>query len=260
MTTTNYIIGTSGYSFPDWVGNFYPAGMRRQDMFAHYAKHFRVAELNYTYYRMPAARTMESLAANSPKGYQFWVKANQETTHKYNRKVAGAYLDAIAPLADADKLAGVLLQFPQSFHRTVANRKYLAGTIADLAAAPLAVEFRHRSWSDPAVLEGLRSRHVTLVVPDSPPITNLYHSGPAATTTTGYVRLHSRNADKWYAGGAERYDYNYSKPEMQDLLNKWTDADLSLERMFVFFNNCHQGQAAQNAEAFQRIVDGLGRR
>jgi len=252
------IVGTSGYSFTDWVGPFYPPGTRRGDMLAHYVQHFPAVEVNYTYYRMPTARTLAALARNSPPEFLFWVKANQETTHKRNRQVAGEFLDALAPLTEAGKLAGVLLQFPQSFHRTIANRKYLAAALADLSGPPLAVEFRHCSWADPGVAEGLRRRQAILVVPDAPPIPALYHVAPTATTPVGYLRLHSRNAEKWYAGAAERYDYSYSAAELQRFATDWTDPALGIERLFAFFNNCHQSQAAANAQAFQRILAGMG--
>ncbi len=253
--TTKYLVGTSGYSFDDWVGTFYPADTQKKNMLERYVEHFETVEVNYTYYRMPTARTMESLARRTPGGFVFWVKGNQETTHKHNRGVAGEFIENIAPLTDAGKLGGVLLQFPQSFHRTVENRKYLAGDLADCAPLPLAVEFRHRSWEHPATAEGLRQRNVTLVVPDVPDIRDLYHSPPAATAATGYLRLHSRNAAKWYAGAAERYDYTYSRDELAEFIRQWSELDEPLGRIFAFFNNCHHGQAAENAEAFRRLLE-----
>ena len=252
---TTYHVGTSGYSFDDWVGRFYPADTRKTNMLERYIEHFRTVEVNYTYYHMPTARTMESLVRRTGDDFLFWVKANQETTHKQNRGVAGQFIENIAPLRRANKLAGVLLQFPQSFHRTVANRRYLAGALADFAPLPLAVEFRHRSWEHPACAEGLRQRNVTLVVPDVPDIRDLYHSSAAATTATGYLRLHSRNAAKWYAGAVERYDYSYSEAELREFIREWSELDEPPGQVFAFFNNCHHGQAAENAEAFQRLID-----
>ena len=254
---TEIILGTSGYSFADWVGPFYPSGTRRQDMFAHYVQHFSAVELNFTYYRMPSAGTMDTLARRSPAGFQFWVKANGRTTHKQDRQAAQPFLANLQPLADAGKLAGVLLQFPQAFHRTTASRKYLAAALDDLAGPPLAVEFRHRSWDDPSVLAGLQERHVTLVVPDVPAIAGLYSVAPTLTNTTGYLRLHSRNAHKWYAGAAERYDYNYGEDELREIAETWGELATEMNRLFVFFNNCHHAQAAQNAASFQQIIDRL---
>ena len=206
---------------------------------------------------MPTASTIDSLARKSPEGFSFWVKANQQTTHEQNRSVAAEFLDSLSPMSEAGKLAGILLQFPQSFHRTLANRQYLAAALEDLSGPPLAVEFRHQSWADPAVEAGLRDRNTTLVIPDAPEVPGLYHISPRVTTRTGYLRLHSRNAGKWFAGMAERYDYNYSETELTGIANDWSALDESLDRLNVFFNNCHRGQAAQNAASFQKILERL---
>lgn len=256
-TSPKYIVGTSGYSFDDWVGTWYPPGTQKRDMFARYVRAFGTVELNFTYYRMPVPRTLAAIAHKAPDGFTFWVKANQETTHKRNRAVAAEYLDGLAPLTESGKLAGVLLQFPQSFHRTVETRRYLAATIQDLGSVPLAVEFRHASWDHEATYAGLAERGVTLAVPDVPDIRSLYRSPPRATTRTGYLRLHSRNADYWYAEDKDRYDYDYSDAELQDVADAWTALDGEVDRIYAFFNNCHGGQAARNAEAFRRIVEAM---
>ncbi|MCE5325066.1 MAG: DUF72 domain-containing protein [Planctomycetaceae bacterium] len=254
MNQTRFIIGTCGYSFGDWVGNFYPVQARAADMFDLYARQFSAVELNFTYYRMPAAATMDALARKSPAGFEFWVKANQDTTHKQLREAARPFLEALAPMSAAGKLAGVLLQFPQSFRRTVANRKYLAAVCDDMASVPLAVEFRHCSWQDEAATQSLRERGVLLVVPDVPDLAELYHHAPAATAGAGYFRLHSRDAAKWHAGYAARYDYNYSDAELEEIARGWSSLEPPAEKVYAFFNNCHAGQAAANAQAFARIV------
>ena len=252
-----YVVGTSGYSFADWVGQFYPPRTASREMFDYYASRFRAVELNYTYYHMPAARTLASLARRSGEGFVFYVKANQATTHKHDHGAAEPFIDALAPLREANKLAGVLMQFPQSFHRTAANRKYLAGVLDDFASVPVAVEFRHCSWEHSSVLEGLRDRGATLVIPDAPDISSLYHHRPALTSKTGYLRLHSRNAKLWYAGAAERYDYHYSQAELREIADDWASVADAADKIYAFFNNCHRGQAAENAEAFERIVRGI---
>jgi len=249
-----YVVGTSGFSFADWAGSFYPPATPRGEMFAQYVRHFAAVELNFTYYRIPPPRTLERLAGASPEGFEFWVKANQETTHRRNRSAADQFTANLQPLRDAGKLAGVLLQFPQSFHRTADNRKYLSAALEDLAGDPLAVEFRHGSWDHPLTLAGLRDRGASLVVPDVPAIASLFRPGPTATTATGYLRLHSRAAEKWYAGGAQRYDYSYSGAEMRELIADWARLAGQVEKVYAFFNNCHHGQAAENAEAFRRIL------
>lgn len=254
MQEEKYIVGTSGYSFADWVGTFYAPDTRQRGMFEEYVKHFDVVELNYTFYRMPASRTMEGLARKSPAGFSFWVKANQQITHEHDRALCGEFMENLAPLRTAGKLAGVILQFPQSFHRTVENRRFLAEALTDFEGVPLAAEFRHFSWEHASTFAGLRDRGVTLVVPDAPEIPGLFRPLPTITSPTGYLRLHSRNARKWYAGEAERYDYNYSTAELKELLSIWSPLAEQAEKVYAFFNNCHRGQAAENAEAFRRIL------
>jgi uncharacterized protein YecE (DUF72 family) len=253
------IVGTSGYSFPDWVGTFYPAGTSREGMFELYARQFAAVELNFTYYRMPTLSAIDGLTRRSPEGFSFWVKANQQLTHEQNRSVAAEFLDSLSPMAEAGKLSGILLQFPQSFHRTLETRQYLAAVLEDLSGPPLAVEFRHQSWADPSVAAGLRARNTTLVIPDVPDVPGLYRARAQLTTRTGYLRLHSRSAEKWHAGMAARYDYDYSPAELTDLADQWSPLDEGLDRLNVFFNNCHRGQAAQNAAAFQKILQDLAK-
>jgi uncharacterized protein YecE (DUF72 family) len=252
-----YVVGTSGYSFADWVGTFYPAGTQSRDMFDVYVQHFSAVELNFTYYRMPSARTLASLDRRSPDGFEFWVKANRKITHEQDRSVAGEFIENLGPLREAGKLAGVLMQFPQSFHRTVANRRYLAAALEDFRPLRPAVEFRHASWDRPETVEGLRERGATLVVPDAPPIRSLYRPEPTATSRFAYLRLHSRNPDKWYAGSAERYDYSYSERELRELVENWSSVEQSVDKVYALFNNCHHGQAADNARTFRRLLSQL---
>jgi len=249
-----HVVGTSGYSFKDWVGPFYPEGTRQREMFDLYVRHFPAVELNFTFYRMPNPQTLSALARKSPEGFEFWVKGNRAITHEGNASAAREFLEGLTPLSEAGKLSGVLLQFPQSFHRTVETRKYLAGAIQQFESVPLAVEFRHCSWDHPSTVKGLSDRHVTLVIPDVPAIPSLYRTQPTATTETGYARLHSRDAEMWYAGAAERYDYRYTEDQMRAMLDDWASLADRLDKVYTFFNNCHGGQAAANAQAFQRIL------
>jgi len=252
--STRYVVGTSGYSFADWVGGFYPSGTRQKDMFARYTEHFESVELNFTFYNLTSGPTLQKLAAAGPEGFSFWVKAHQELTHKGNLAAADEFKENLQPMQVSGKLAGVLLQFPQSFRRTDGGRKYLSEALTGLSGPPLAVEFRHRSWDHPSVLAGLKERNVTVVIPDVPALEDLYRPAPAATTSVAYFRLHSRSAEGWYGGMAARYDYSYSDEELQSLLKQWSRLEGQVQRAYAFFNNCHHAQAARNAEALRRIL------
>ncbi len=74
MAEPKYIIGTSGYSFKDWVGPFYPDGTQSRDMLDCYVRRFETVELNFSYYRMPTAGTLDSMARKTPEGFNFWIK------------------------------------------------------------------------------------------------------------------------------------------------------------------------------------------
>ena len=253
-----YIVGTSGYAFNDWIGRFYSPGIASREMFAQYASRFNALELNFTFYRIPSIKSIQRLADESPNDFLFWVKANRQITHQADLSIAGEFIDSLAPLNISGKLAGVLLQFPQSFRRTRENRIFLSKTTQAMAALPLAVEFRHFSWANSATIQALRENNITLVVPDCPAIPSLFHIPPIATTSTGYLRLHSRNAEKWYADMAQRYDYSYSKEELIEIIRSWKQVVSQVERMFVFFNNCHHAQAAHNAETFSQLISQVG--
>jgi uncharacterized protein YecE (DUF72 family) len=221
-----------------------------------YSGRFSAVELNFSYYRVPGPRMLAGMAASTPPGFEFWVKANRKTTHEQDRSIMGEFLGALAPLEAERKLAGVLLQFPQSFHRTVANRKYLATVIGDFGRTSLAVEFRHHSWEHDSTFEGLESRQVALVVPDVPELPGLFRlDRPRLTSPIGYLRLHSRKAENWYGdSGGDRYDYCYTQEELQELIGQWSPFASQAERVYVFFNNCHAANAASNAEAFERLL------
>ena len=251
-------VGTSGYSFTDWIGPFYPTRVRDRDMFTYYTGHFDTVEINYTFYRMPSPRTLTRLQQISPDGFSFWVKAYRTITHEYQPADIPAFVAALAPLREAGKLAGVLLQFPQSFHRTPDTRRYLQRVTQTFHEVPLAVELRHYTWQHPATLASLRKYGHTLVVPDVPEIPALYQTPPVATSRTGYVRLHSRNAANWYDAGVDRYDYDYTPEQLRALLQGWRQLEDQLDQVYTFFNNCHSGQAARNAEAFRRLLEEPG--
>src|SRR4051812_48756407 len=111
-------IGTSGYSYADWLGPVYPQGTRKTDFLNHYQTLFKTTELNFTYYRIPTAATLAKMAASVESGFLFSVKAPREVTHSdhgtESQTAISAFLAALRPLKDQQKFACVLLQFPSS--------------------------------------------------------------------------------------------------------------------------------------------------
>jgi uncharacterized protein YecE (DUF72 family) len=142
------VIGTSGYSFADWVGPFYPPGTQPAQFLDYYCRHFHAVEMNVTFYRMPEAGMLQRIERKTPAGFRFMVKLNQAMTHDGSRDPAlyRAFVAAIQPLKDAGKYDGLLAQFPWSFKRSDQNRQHLSAMRDLLGDEPLFAEFRHDSW------------------------------------------------------------------------------------------------------------------
>lgn len=252
-------IGTSGYRYADWRGAFYPRDLPDDEMLSYYAKHFNVVELNFTYYRLPNAGTIESMLRRTPEGFTFWVKANEATTHQQDRSVAAQFNDAIAPARAAGRLAGILCQFPYSFRNTERSRSYLAYLREDFPHDPLVVEFRNVEWAREPVFDFLRQQRLGYCCVDEPRMRGLMPPIAVATSPVAYVRFHSRDASKWYEGGGkERYNYLYKPEELKEWLPKTQKLDQEAERVYIFFNNCHAGSAAVNAQDFKNLLAELG--
>jgi uncharacterized protein YecE (DUF72 family) len=256
------LVGTSGYSYDDWVGPVYPQGTARQDFLSLYAREFPVVELNFSYYQQPARRTLDRMLAVTPPGFSFALKAHRSMTHEIAEsweKDIDAFRAGIQPLVDAGRLAAVLLQFPYSFAYTSESRSRLAVLCGKLEGLPLAVEFRKSDWLREQVFEGLRQRGVSLVSVDEPDLPKLLPPTTEATGRFGYVRFHGRNKESWWTGdNASRYDYLYAVDELEEWVQR---VRLILERvpvLLIFFNNHWRGNAAQNAREMRSILQAHG--
>ena len=235
-------IGTSGWSYPSgagtWNGVFYPPVGRRHrprgfDELSYYAEHFDTVEINSTFYRVPTPQVTSRWAMRTPDRFEFASKLHQQFTHPKMFRVATGATDAtvtpaeietfraaVKPLLSAGKLGVLLTQFPPSFKNDTHTRGYLEWLIGSFADCLVAVEVRHRSWSDDVgstlrLLNGLGAAWVQIDKPKFrfsvtqnylPNITGIY-----------YMRLHGRNAEKWWHHDTaeERYDYLYSTTELQ---------------------------------------------
>jgi uncharacterized protein YecE (DUF72 family) len=252
------LIGTSGYSFADWVGPFYPSGTPRGAMLEYYARHFPVAEINATYYRIPTPRSFAAMAQRTPEEFKFVVKAHRSMTHE--RDEIGANIDGfrecLKPLDAAGKLSGVLLQFPWSFKHGPAALDHLTRVRAELSEPSLFAEFRHVSWVRDDVFAFLTDHRIGYCAVDEPDLPGLVPPVVRVTSSEGYVRFHGRNKGTWW-GDAEgdRYDYRYSKPELAEWVDKIRALDARTDRTFVFFNNCHGGQAVDGARLMAQLLE-----
>ena len=118
-------LGTSGFSYDDWIGEVYPEDLPKWQWLSYYAKSFNTVELNVTYYRIPEARIIRGWVDKTPDDFLFTVKAHKSLTHERKEPDFKYFCDSIHVLKDAGKLACVLAQFPHSFHPMPENRDYL---------------------------------------------------------------------------------------------------------------------------------------
>jgi uncharacterized protein YecE (DUF72 family) len=275
------LVGTSGYSFADWVGPFYPPGTRPGDYLEFYARHFPVVEVNSTYYRIPEPRVLAQMERKTPDGFRFVVKLNQAFTHEHSRdpETARRFLAVLTPLKEAGKYEGLLLQFPWGFRRTPENRMHLAALRELFVEEPMWVEFRHDSWLTEGLERSLREHRIGYCAVDEPALPGLLPPVTMATTPDAYVRFHGRNAANWWgpratgaAGGAEtargvgaggegsprrggdRYDWDYTRDELGSWMRRIAELAERSRRVYLFFNNCHAGQAARSAKLMQELL------
>ncbi|MGD2177171.1 MAG: DUF72 domain-containing protein [Anaerolineae bacterium] len=254
-------IGTSGFSFDDWVGPIYPEGLAKREWLSYYAQEFPTCELNFSYYRIPDARTLGQIVAKVPQDFLFSIKAYRGITHE--REDPGAEMErfstALAPLIDQGKLACVLAQFPHSFHANQANRDYLVRVREGLDDLPVVVEFRSREWISGRTFEELRALGFGFCCVDQPRFKSLVPPVAVATGPVAYVRFHGRNRAKWWrhAEAWERYDYSYSDAELEEWVPKIRKLDEEVPLTLIYMNNHWQGQAVSSARQLRNLMDGV---
>lgn len=252
------VIGTAGYGYDDWVGPFYPKDLDKREWLTFYAERFQFTEVNSSFYRMPNRFMLTNMAKKTPANFQFAIKAYRGISHERGNLVDDCKMlhEAVEPLAEAGKLACIMVQFPNSFRNVVENRRYLADISSHLGVYPVTVEFRHRSWAEPAVFPYLKSLSLGYVCVDEPQFPTLMPPIVEATGRLAYVRFHGRNYAKWWhhKEAYERYDYMYSKEELAEWIPKLRKLEGDVGSVYVAMNNHYQGQAAVNGRMLQELL------
>ena len=231
-------VGTSGWSYPEWKGSFYPEDIKADAMLPYYAARFDSVEVNNTFYRLPKREVLKSWGEQVPAGFSFVIKASQRITH--NAKLGPAAADPLAYLLDAcgelgDRLGPVLYQTPPWLKKDVGVLKdFLALMPAGHRAA---FEFRNPTWFDDDVYATLEARGAALVVADTgeeekdPPLVR--------TADWGYARLRR----EVYPG---------------DLLNEWVArlSQAGWQDLWVFFKHEDEATGPRLAARFRELASG----
>jgi uncharacterized protein YecE (DUF72 family) len=279
-------IGTSGWSYPTgqgtWNGVFYPAtrskrdGTKAFDELRFYADHFNTVEVNSTFYGQPRPAVTRAWSERTPTGFEFSLKLYQKFTHpKMFRDAAlktapgseGSLLDTLAqvtqsdiddfragidPLTEAGKLGALLAQFPPSFKDTARSRDYLAHLLRAFRGYPIAVELRHKSWSDAIVetLAMLNTFNAAWVQIDEPKFRfSIRQNYLPNVTTFYYMRLHGRNVGAWWhhEKSEDRYNYLYAADELREFADVAGAAKELVKKSYLYTNNHFSAKSVVNA-------------
>jgi uncharacterized protein YecE (DUF72 family) len=272
-----------------WTGIVYPARKDRPkdfDELRAYAEHFDTVEVNSTFYRIPSVEMTRSWVERTPRGFEFSVKLFQKLTHpkmfldRVTRAPKGAadaetlrsalpHADALAaagvstadvdefrraidPLASAGKLGAILVQFPPSFKHDAAAIDHLAWLTQALRDYQVAVELRHKTWSDDVAttLQILNAARAAWVQIDEPKFRlSIAQNFLPNVESFYYLRLHGRNAKQWWAHerSADRYNYLYSEPELEPFVEVAEAVKVLVKKMYLYTNNHFEGKSAANA-------------
>jgi len=185
-------IGTSGFQYAEWKGNFYPEDLPAAKMLPFYAERLSTTEINYTFHRIPAAKTIDNWKQLTPEHFRFALKAPQKITHFAKLRDCADTLryfnDVVSGLGE--KLGPVLFQLPPNFRKdTFVLGDFVNGLPGGMRAA---FEFRHESWFDDEVFETLKAREAALCIAD----TEKLETPKIATANYGYLRLRREDYNK----------------------------------------------------------------
>lgn len=235
-----YHLGTSGWSYTDWRGRFYPEDIPQREWLPFYARHFATVEINMTFYRFPKPETLSGWLDKTPSDFTFTLKANRQITHRKKLKGVKSQVRYFYILADSlrDRLGCILFQLPPSL---TLNLDLLKDFLSSLSPQyKNVIEFRHESWYTEEVYELLRSHNVIFCVVSAPELPEHI----IETAETSYYRFHGRIG--WYK-------YNYSDAE----LKQWAEAikKTKAKECYIYFNNDYQAYAVSNCRQLGEFLN-----
>ncbi len=270
------LIGTSGFSYPDWKGIVYPPELKKRKLheLEYISQFFDFCEINNSFYRPVnpeiAKKWCKYVADN--KDFQFAAKLTQVFSHapdaskkksssvetiKYTPQDVEDAKKGFDAIANEGRLGALLLQFPISFKYTEGNWDHLIDVLHLFRDYPMAVEVRHESWADPLVLKALDEENVAFCNIDQTRIGDTLEGTEHVTASFAYLRLHGRNKQWFQAKDRdERYDYLYSKEKLEKIKDKVKKMASKAEKTFVAANNHPKGKAAANAVELKSMLSG----
>lgn len=243
-------VGTSGWNYRGWRGCFYPDDLPSKQWLPYYAARFRSVEVNSSFYHLPRESTCREWDRQTPEDFVFALKASRVITHLSRlREVEEPWrLFVERAAALGRKLGPFLLQFPPSFRSDPENlervQRFLAS--ADFRRCRLAMEFRHRSCFEPAMLNVLRRFGVALVIAHS-----RRYPVPEMTMTADFAYFRFHGPREWCSSSYSTAELRDWAKQIRSLLQRGHD-------VFAYFNNDNGGHAIPNARSLERLVNSKG--
>lgn len=261
---TKYYIGTAGWSYKDWVPNFYPKNQSGGfDWLQFYSHYFNCVEVNSTYYTYISPKIVEGWIkkVDNADDFIFHIKLHQDFTHKrkFDEQNVKAIRYNLDLLRKAERLGGLLMQFPYSFAfdgSSVQHVQKIKDIFSDISCF---VEVRHSSWRNNRALEFFTQNDLTLCTIDQPQIGQAIPFEPIVTNDKAYIRFHGRNVEAWkkslsnfgkeqtYEEQSSRYSYLYSPGELVEIAQKIKSIESKVKEVNVIMNNHPKGDGVANA-------------
>jgi len=285
------VVGTSSWSDPGFIDEWYPADLPARDRLGWYAERFDGVEVNSTWYTLPAQRTAARWAEQTPDGFTFDVKLHRllsrhagqvdslppdlrgeaefaqrgrvRLTPRLEAALLERTLDGAAPLIQAGKLGAFLLQLSPSFEPRKHVLSELDAVVERLWPHPVAIELRHRAWVRGDQLERtlghLEAIGAVFVCVDAPRGRQVSLMPPVDAVTDhrmAYFRAHGRNAEGWAKGRtvAERFGWDYDDAELEEIRGRVETLAEAAPQVRLMFNNNRGGDAPRAAERFRELA------
>ncbi len=264
MIPPKIYIGTSGWSYKDWVPNFYPCQQSSTfDFLKYYSGYFNTVEVNSTYYTYINPQIVEGWInkVEEKDEFLFTIKLHQDFTHKrkYNKDNIKSVKLILDKLSNAERLSGLLIQFPYSFMLNKENANHIKALIDTFPEYEKYIEVRHKSWYIERFFNFLKENRSALCTIDQPEIGQAVSFNPVIAGDTAYIRFHGRNEEAWtnsikssgqeqtYEQRSERYNYLYTPAEIIDAGLRIKEILNAVKKVLIYYNNHPKGNAAANA-------------
>jgi uncharacterized protein YecE (DUF72 family) len=257
-------VGTAGWSYKDWIGSFYPKSQTKNfDWLEFYSNYFNAVEVNASYYTYIAPNVVEGWInkVESRDDFLFTLKLHQDFTHKrkYSEEQIKAVKINLDCLEKANRLGGLLIQFPYSYTLNKENANHVKNLADIFSEYEKFIEVRHKSWFIQRFYDFVAKSKSSLCTIDQPIIGEAVEFNPVKAGENLYIRFHGRNEKAWknslgnfvkdqtYEQQSERYDYLYSPGELLEIEQAIKEVLDTVKKVFVILNNHPKGNAVANA-------------